>query len=263
VNLQQKLRPETQAVVLRALLNAMVGTKGTLVAELGMPPGAETAPITAALQEALPTGLHLALTMGDGKQAGALGTRLASDGTELDQEWDRLAAVLQGSSQGAPTAISLYEPPPAPAPAPIPLRPASTVAAAPPAPTPLVPAVPPAPPPQLAAVPPAAPGGKGEAAPGAPPPSPDAAPAAPEGTDATQPAKSAADGKAARQRPGSEERIRRLQAALTRHGFYSGPLDGIQDARTVQAVFSYQISIGDPATGTLTQNEIIRLLNNW
>jgi peptidoglycan hydrolase-like protein with peptidoglycan-binding domain len=63
-------------------------------------------------------------------------------------------------------------------------------------------------------------------------------------------------------RPTGEDRVRRLQAALTRHGFYHGPLDGIADSRTVQAILAYQISVGDPPSGTLTQTEIIRMLNN-
>jgi peptidoglycan hydrolase-like protein with peptidoglycan-binding domain len=77
-----------------------------------------------------------------------------------------------------------------------------------------------------------------------------------------QTAKTAPDAKTARVRPTGEDRVRRLQAALTRRGFYHGPLDGIADARTVQAILAYQISVGDPPSGTLTQTEIIRMLNN-
>ena len=239
VDLHGSLRPETQGIVLRALLNAMVGTQGTMIAELSLVPGADPAPVTAALQEALPDGLHLALTVGDGKQAGTLGNRLVSNATALGQGWDRLAAALQGPSNGAPAAVSLYEPPPVP--------PAAVAAAMP------APAVS-----QQGTVLPDAPADKDEAAEAAPPASPLAVPP-PEGP---QTAKNAPDGKTARTRPTGEERLRRLQAALTRHGFYSGPLDGIADARTVQAILSYQISVGDPPTGTLTQTEIIRMLNN-
>ena len=237
VDLQQSLRPETQGVVLRALLNALAGTKGTMVAELSALPGTDTTPATAALQEALPEGLHLALTIGDGKQAPTLGARLASDGTALDQGWDRLAAALQGSPQGAPTAITLYEPPPMP--------PQAAPAAAP------APAPAPAPVPMVAAAP----------APLQPAPTLAAAGIAPGGA-IKRPADKHPDAKPARQKPSGDERTRRLQDALTQNGFYSGPLDGVADARTVQAILSYQISLGDPATGSLTQTEVVHLLND-
>lgn len=239
VDLHGSLRPETQGIVLRALLNAMAGTEGIMVAELSLLPGADPAPVTAALQEALPDGLHLALTVGDGKQAGTLGNRLVSNSLALGQGWDRLAAALQGPSNGVPAAVSLYEPTPVP--------PAAVAAATP------VPAV--APP---GTVLPGAPVDKDEAV--APPPAP---PPAPETAEAPQTEKKVPDAKTARTKPAGEERLRRLQAALTRHGFYSGPLDGVADSRTVQAILSYQISVGDPPTGTLTQTEIIRMLNNW
>jgi hypothetical protein len=234
VDLHGSLRPETQGIVFRALLNAMAGTQGIMVAELSLLPGADPAPVTAALQEALPDGLHLALTVGDGKQAGILGNRLVSNSPALGQGWDQLAAALQGPSNGVPAAVSLYEPTPVPPPA---------VAAATPAPVDSAPGtVLPGAPVEEAAV---------------------AAPPAPETAEAPQIEKKAPDTKTARAKPVGEERLRRLQAALTRHGFYSGPLDGVADARTVQAILSYQISVGDPPTGTLTQTEIIRMLNNW
>jgi hypothetical protein len=239
VDLHQALRPETQGIVLRALLNAMAGTEGTMIAELSLVPGADPAPVTAALQQALPDGLHLALTVGDGKQAGMLGDRVVNNGTVLDQGWNRLAAALQGPPNSAPATVSLYEPPPVPpaVAAPATLSPAAS---------------------QQGTVLPGAPADKDEAAEAAPPASPPAV-QPPEGP---QTAKNAPDAKTARTKPAGEERLRRLQAALTRHGFYSGPLDGIADARTVQAILSYQISVGDPPTGTLTQTEIIRMLNN-
>jgi len=228
VDLRQELRPETQGVVLRALLNAMTGTKGTLVAELAMVPGADPAPVAAALQEALPDGLHLAVAVGDGRPAGMLGQRLASDGTPLDQGWDRLAAALQGTPEGAPTAISLYEPPPSPVPA--------MVAAAP------------------------SPAARQEAA------ASDAGAAADDTAPAAAPpqaAKRTADARSGGTRPTGEDRVRRLQLALTQRGFYGGPLDGIVGARTAQAILSFQISVGDPASGRLTSTEAHRLLNNW
>jgi hypothetical protein len=102
VDLHGSLRPETQGIVFRALLNAMAGTQGIMVAELSLLPGADPTPVTAALQEALPDGLHLALTVGDGKQAGTLGNRLVNNSLALGQGWDRLAAALQGPSNGVP-----------------------------------------------------------------------------------------------------------------------------------------------------------------
>jgi hypothetical protein len=231
VDLHEPLRPETQGIVLRALLNAMAGTQGTMIAELSLLPGADAGPVTAALQEALPDGLHLALTVGDGKQTGALGDRLVGNGTALDQGWDRLAAALQGPSTGAPAAVSLYQPTPVPA---------ATVAAA----------------IQQGTVLPGAPADKDEAADAAPPGAPAIQP------PGTPQVKTPPDAKTARTKPAGEDRIRRLQAALARHGFYHGPLDGVADSRTVQAILAYQISIGDPPSGTLTQTEIIRMLNN-
>jgi peptidoglycan hydrolase-like protein with peptidoglycan-binding domain len=222
VDLQQRLRPETQGIVLRALLNAMAGTKGIMIAELSMQPGADPSPATAALREGLPEGLHLVLAAGEGKQAGTLGTRLANDETALDQGWDQLASSLLGPSGDAPSAVS--------SPAPLP-SPAAPVA--------------------VASLPTAV--------------APVAAerPLASENTEKPNTVKRTADDKTGRPRPSGDERIRRQQAALTRHGFYNGPLDGVADNRTVQAIRSFQISLGDRATGSLTQTEIIRLLNNW
>jgi hypothetical protein len=191
IDLRRPLQPETQGVVLRALLNAMAGTEGTMIAELGLLPGTTPAPVTVASEEDVPEGLHLALTVGDGKQAGKLGTRLAEDATSLDRGWAPLAAALQGASQDMLTAVTLYVPPP------------------------------------------------------------DEAEEETVLPDAQQPAK-----------PSGEERVRRLQLALTKHGLYGGPLDGVANARTLQAILSYQISIGDPPSGTLTQTEIVRMLDN-
>jgi len=207
-----------------------------MIAELSLLPGADAAPVTAALQEALPDGLHLALTVGDAKQTGTLGDRLVSNETALEQGWDRLAAALQGPSTSAPAAVSLYQPTPVPA---------ATVVAATPAVF------------QQGTVLPGAPIDKDEVAEAAPPSAPAIQP-----PDAPQAAKNTPDTKTARTKPIGEDRIRRLQAALTRHGFYHGPLDGVADSRTVQAILAYQISVGDPPSGTLTQTEIIRMLNN-
>ena len=281
VDLQRPLRPETQGVVMRALLNGMAGTKGTMIAELALRPGADAAPVMAALQDGVPEGLHLALSISDGKQIGALGGRLASNGVSLDQSWDRLAAALQAAPQATPTAIALFQPPPVPAaattPRPTPLAPQAPAvvavapqAAAPATPEPKpAPESQPAPEPKSEPTPDPTPAGLTVAAvttvpaPTAPTtaPSADAAPPAP-GDAGTAPTQQG-NAKTARPRPAGDERTRRLQAALTRHKLYSGPLDGVTDARTIQAILSYQISIGDPPTGTLTQTEIVRLLNNW
>jgi peptidoglycan hydrolase-like protein with peptidoglycan-binding domain len=63
--------------------------------------------------------------------------------------------------------------------------------------------------------------------------------------------------------PTGDERTRRLQIALAHHGFYGGTLNGVADFRTVEAIRAFQASLGDRASGTLTQTEIVRLLNNW
>ncbi|OWJ63550.1 hypothetical protein BWR60_29375 [Inquilinus limosus] len=70
-----------------------------------------------------------------------------------------------------------------------------------------------------------------------------AAPAAAAPVQATQPPA----------RPTSS-RSGRIQAALARRGFYSGPVSGRMDGRTREA-------IGDPSSGVLTQIQIAKLLN--
>jgi peptidoglycan hydrolase-like protein with peptidoglycan-binding domain len=60
----------------------------------------------------------------------------------------------------------------------------------------------------------------------------------------------------------ANERTRRLQIALARHGFYAGPLNGVADGSTESAIRAYQASLGDPATGRLSPTEIVHLLDN-
>jgi hypothetical protein len=241
VDLQEPLRPETQGVVLRALLNAIAPTKGTLVAELTLPPGTPADPVAAAIRASLPGGTRLALVLSDGSQAGALGNRLADNATPAADSWDRFAMALEAAEPNLPGAVAVFEPPPPrPVPNPAPANIGQPAAAAPP-PIALAP-----PPPQI--VPPA----------DAPPSAPDAD--APPAADA---AKQNVDPKAAKPRPAPDDRVKRVQAALKARKFYFGPLDGVLDSRVIQAIVSFQLSIGSKPTGTLTQTEIVRLLNNW
>jgi Putative peptidoglycan binding domain/Caspase domain len=253
VDLQQPLRPETQGVVVRALVNALAGSKGTLVAELSMPAGTNAAAPVSALRDTLPDGLHLAMTIGDGKPAGLLGMRLAGNAAEPDQGWERLTAMLQATPLNPAPALAVYTPTPA---APPPVAAAPVTLAPPPEPI-----APPAPEkhdstsvaPQVPAVAPPAP------APAAARPSPPPQP--------PRPAERPPERRVVRARPpaftNGDERTRRLQIALAHRGFYGGPIDGGADAGTEQAIRAYQSSLGDRQSGTLTQTEIVRLLNNW
>ena len=127
VDLQQPLHPETQGVVVRALLNALADTSGTLIAEFGTPRGTDAAAASTALRDSLPHGLHLLLAIGDGRQAGTLGDRLSDETTPLDQGWYGIASALQAQPAHPAYPILMAAPlptPPAPAPAPAPLPPA-------------------------------------------------------------------------------------------------------------------------------------------
>jgi hypothetical protein len=120
IDLHQTLRPETQGIVVRTLLRILAGTKGSLVMELSVPAGtvaAQAARTLAArtLAGELPDGLHLAMTIGDGKQAGAFGRLLASDADDPTQDWGSLAAALRNSLADTAPAITIYAPEPAPA----------------------------------------------------------------------------------------------------------------------------------------------------
>jgi hypothetical protein len=315
---RQTLRPETQGVVMQTLFRILAGAKGSLVVELGVPAGTVAAPVATALRQGLPDGLHLAMAIGDGAQAGAFGRVLASDATEPAEGWEPLAAALRKAVQDAAPAITVYAPTPVPPPTALPQAPGepahpsepspepenpavsapAAVAAA--APTPSVPAVPapsvfapttsapndPAPTAShdrdAAASPPAATSAVPQTGRGAAPPSGAPVSAAATGDHVPPPAASTAavsgGSRSAQERAAQERaterkarspegvpdaRTRRLQVALARRGFYRGPLDGLATVHTAQAIHAFQAALGDPPSGTLTQTEIVRLLNNW
>ncbi|KAA5612733.1 peptidoglycan-binding protein [Rhodovastum atsumiense] len=135
-DLQKPLRPETQGIIVQALLNALDGSGGTLVAELGLPPDDNAAAALAVLRRRLPSGLHMALWTGPGAGLGALG-----QGARPDAGWDAFARALPRPEHGE----VLLLPPPAP-----PAPPAPPIATAPPAPEPAAP-------PATAAAPPLSP----------------------------------------------------------------------------------------------------------
>ncbi|MEA2769204.1 MAG: hypothetical protein QOD93_2166 [Acetobacteraceae bacterium] len=133
-----------------------------------------------------------------------------------------------------------------------------------------------------AASPPAATSAVPQTGPGIAPPSGAPVSAAPAGDHVPPPAASTATvsggSRSAQERAAQEQaaerkarspegvpdaRTRRLQVALARRGFYRGPLDGLATVRTAQAIHAFQAALGDPPNGTLTQTEIVRLLNNW
>jgi Putative peptidoglycan binding domain len=115
VDLRETVRPETQGIVVRTLFRILAGTQGSLVMEFGVPAGTSAASAATTLRQALPDGLHLALTIGDGRQAGAFGRRLASDATDPAQGWESLAAALRGAGPDAASATTVFAPAPTPA----------------------------------------------------------------------------------------------------------------------------------------------------
>ena len=44
-------------------------------------------------------------------------------------------------------------------------------------------------------------------------------------------------------------------------GIYTGPVDGVMNERTRTGIRAWQGRLGDPRTGSLTQMEVVRLLN--
>ena len=268
VDLRQPLRPETQGVVLRALLNAMAGTRGTMIAELALRPGADARPVMAALQDGVPDGLHLALSISDGKETGTLGDRLSGNAAAFEQNWDQLAASLQAAPEATPTTIALFRPPPTQVPAAAVVANAPTERDAPS--SALSPALSTAPTPARSSAPAVAALSPPAAKPAEPPVQAAPEPAAPAAELAgiappvtTQPLPAVTEAKRTPAKEAGSARTRRLQAALTRRRFYSGRLDGVTGAETYRAILSYQVSIGDRPTGALTKTEIVRLLNGW
>lgn len=271
--MQRPLEPETQGIVVPALLNAMRGSDGTLVGEFVMQAGAAERQALDGLRARLPPGLHLALTISDAPHAGSVGRVLASHATPLPTDWYGLAGELQARADKM--TVTLYAPTPAP-PAGATAASVTTATSLPPAtsvpttkPTPIV--NPPGPastasPRAAAAVQPANP-----ATPAphlkllaplpviAIPPAPVQTAVAAARLPAPSPVKSQQVSPSMRW---SNPRYKRLQSALHDQGLYSGPLDGIMSARTIMAIRAFQISIGKPSSGTLTSAEVIALLNS-
>ena len=57
----------------------------------------------------------------------------------------------------------------------------------------------------------------------------------------------------------SVSEVRQVQTALRRLGYYRGEVDGDFGVNTQNALESYQVSAGEPVTGTLTQGVLSRL----
>lgn len=241
-DLRGTIRPQTDGVVMQALLNALAGTGGAVYADLGVPGGTGLEAARTLLRDRLPPGLHLALATDSGPALGALGQALAGTTVPLDASWTQLAGVLQPKPHSGGTSRLLLPTPAAPAAAPpsaaapaIPAsadaaRPAGTEAAAPPSSNTSTPAA--------------------EASKASPTAGPLALHAQPHRHPDTD-----------RPTPLASRRTLRIQAAMARQGAFSGPLDGVMDKRTLTAIRSYQAGLGDQATGVLTQPEIVRLLN--
>ena len=233
------VQPETEGVVLQALLNALAPTGGTLYADLDFPPGQSARPFVPRLA----SGVHLALAATAATQPAAIGQALArSAALHPVSDWPVTAATLR-AAPGLPATTAFFPalPPPTPA-APPPVAPAPSTTTTKPAP----PASPAAAAPTAAKPPPAA------AA-----PKPARTPAAPDRSrhHARSPSHRAA-------LPPPNPRIARIQQALARHGLYNGPSDGVLTEPTAAAIRRFQQSIGNAPTGTLNQIEIVRLLNS-
>lgn len=218
--------PQTQGVVLQALANALAGTGGTLYADLRVAadPAGQLVP---------PDGLHLALNLDARSHPHLLGTVLSASGFPLDGDWTKIVAALGSTGDGL-----VMAPAPVPTPAPVePPTPPSSVPQPPPSPPATTPA------PVAAAV--------------------SASP--PQHSRANEPTAKTEGRPAALPRPAytaSKARTARIEAALARRGVYAGPIDGKHSQAVAEAVRSFQQQLGDPATGTLTAVQIIRLLNS-
>lgn len=247
--------PASQGVVVQAFLNALAGTGGTVFADLRLTtPADQAAPIQ---DDHMPAGLHLALNVSLRGDEASIGRNLASTRVELRQGWDAVAAGIAAGRP--PGAVSLL-PPPAGS-----MAPQATVD-----PTNQADAQTPNP-------------ARGDANSVLPPTAPSAAPGGDTATvppaDGNHPAQAAtsnspparrearrarlasANGRTAAARPAARGRVERLQIALARKDFYHGPVDGRASPYTERGVRLFQHSLNTPETGTLTQAEIVRLLN--
>ncbi|HMG51536.1 MAG TPA: peptidoglycan-binding protein [Inquilinus sp.] len=163
---RQPTRLETQGIIVKALLNTLVGTNGVLFADLGMAPDKNAADAVDLLQSGLSPGVHFAFVARNDGGIGQLGHGLPGLLGNSGQDWGRLASAFQ--AQNGPSRadrLTVFAPPTGPmttsqdiAGGSAPVPPPAVVAAAAPPPSPPPPAVvAPAPAPDKAPEPPAAP----------------------------------------------------------------------------------------------------------
>jgi hypothetical protein len=255
----QPTRLETQGVILKALLNTLAGSNGVLFADLGIQPDKNAADAIDLIQTGLPSGVHLAIVAGNNDGVGTLGRSLPDLLSSSGQDWARLSAAFQaqyGSARG--NGLAVFAPLSGPIPpaldagdgsASVPSAAPSTeeVKSAPTIAAQVVPLkVPPetvdpakTEPDRLAIATKAGATTDGVSNPAA------AVPPVPTTQRATRP----------------DQKASRIQAALTRGGFYGGPINGRLDARTKHAIRAFQRRIGDAPSGVLTQIQIAKLLN--
>jgi len=276
--------PQTQGIVLQALLNALAGTGGTLLADLALPSTPAVRAALADLGQRVPQGLHLALAPGGGAP---LGRSLAGDAIDVEDGWEPLSSTLASQPNLGPDQSVVYLPAPPPTPMPDLAAqvgpasghasgpasgPASTVAAAAPAvPAAATEADGPARPQPAPDTPPGQAGAAGTGHGAGPAPRGAAAPAAARAALASQRRLAARDRAVRASRQASLERappartenarVVRLQGALHRLGFYQGAASGEVDAQTQAAISAFQARLGHPSTGVMTAAEVVRLLN--
>jgi peptidoglycan hydrolase-like protein with peptidoglycan-binding domain len=233
---------QTQGIVLQALLNVLAGTNGTLYADLLVNGDAADRQVPR-----LPGGLHLALNKEAEAQAPLIGTALSATGFPFDQDWTAIVDALRPIDAGlvvTPTPASsapVLDPPPPERPAPAPASSAETQDRPPPT------SAPPKPASGFGAVSGAAPA----------PANPHDGPGGERRNRRPRPV-------VAPPKPDLPVSVRtaRIEAALARHGSYTGPIDGKYTPAVIEAVRSFQRQLGNPLSGFLTQAEIVRLLNS-
>jgi hypothetical protein len=280
VALDQPVQPETQGVVVQALLNTLAGTGGTLFADLELLKDGRVESGAALLRDRLPPGLHLAISAGQDSHVGALGEAISGGriGVGAETNWNEMVVGIGALPHSAGTLLTL---PARGAPQPqAPLAPAGQAAGPPAAARPPAPAqaIAPAPAPtetrarrgavpvasvQAAPLPGSPPLPAAAQTPGqAKPPAPSSFGPAPSGLASAQAA--AYPGQPPREAPrpfARSDRVARLQSAMIGQGIYTGPVDGVMNERTRSGIRAWQGRLGDPRTGTLTQMEVVRLLN--
>ena len=97
------MQPETGGVVMPALLNALAGTGGTVLADLELLHGQTIDRTRTLLQSRLPPDLHLAVVGGHGASVGELGQLVTGHKVPLDAGWNVLAPALRAALPGGAT----------------------------------------------------------------------------------------------------------------------------------------------------------------